>query len=194
MNLIHNQLKGFLVITALMLGSAFASAQSLIYYIDDRPQDYTYQNALRSVGLQWDVQFVPFGNDVSLDDAIANNEKVSEILAKRTGFGETWYDSLYNQVQNTLEEHNAIRLLVGSHDVYKEFSKQLIEPILLVRRKKTWFGHHYRVYLVGIPKNTSNGFGQVAEYKVVLKKNKVKLKSSKNEPIPFEIPENGIKR
>jgi|GEM_PF-4609578 len=194
MNLINNQLKSFLLITALMLGSAFASAQSLIYYTDDRPQDYTYQNALRSVGLQWDVQFLPFNNDVSLDDAIANNEKVSEILAKRTGFGEAWYDSLYVQVQNTLEKQNAIRALVGSHEVYKELANELVEPILLVRRKKTWFGQHHRVYLVGIPTNAANGYVQVAEYKVVLKKNKVKLKSSKSVPIPFEIPENGIKR
>jgi hypothetical protein len=177
---------------ALMLLSTIASAQSLLYYTDDRPGDYTYQNALRSVGIKWGIEFIPFSSEVSLDDAISNNNEVSNIVAERSGYGENWLDFLYSETEKTLEVHEAIRTLVRSVPSYQFVADQLLEPLILIQRKKTWFGRHYRVYVIGITKKDSKGFRQVAEYKVKPQKKKVILKSSGDAPLPFELPENGI--
>lgn len=181
-----------LLIPVLVLFSTVASAQSLLYYIDDRPGDYTYQNALRSVGMEWGIEFVPFNTEVSLDEALANNNRVSDILTNRSGYGESWLDSLYRETDKMLEVHDAIRSMVRSEPSYGSIADRLLEPIILIRRKNTWFGSHFRAYVVGMNKKDPKGFIQVAEYKVKLQKRKVKLKSSEREPLPFELPENGI--
>lgn len=179
----------------LNLSSVFG--QKYLYYLTGRPFNVEYNNAILAVGKEWNISFEYAGNDViemnGLEKINSHNDSVSKLIRTKTGHGENWLNILFSEVALEDEKQRLIRNWVQEDFFYTETEAKLIEPFLLIERKKCLFKVKSYVFIVGQLKNEEvKSFNSYGKYKVNEKKRSVKLVSKKIGKIPFSLPQNGI--
>lgn len=189
------------VLTILFLGiCALNYAQTkYTYYLTGRPFSVERNNAIRTVGLEWNILFTYAGNDVvetqGLESINKNNDSVSALVGTETKLGEEWLNTFYAQVDEEEKIQNKIRKEIKEQAHYKEMDRKMVETFLFFTKEKKWFHSLYTVYIVGLSRDqivmtyASHGSFSV---KVKKKKQIINLLDSSKGTLPFTLPQNGI--
>jgi hypothetical protein len=154
-------------------------------------------NALKTVGLSYQVTFTYSGSDVYDEDVLQkcerSNKRTNRFMTKRSGYGAAWMDSLMVRANHERILHDSLRTIVMRMPSFESSSKGLIEPILLVTANvENKQAIKYDLHLIGISENDDtrkwrrfamfsfNGHQAMPE------------KIPCSEDLPLVFPENGI--
>ncbi len=154
-----------------------------------RPQSFEYNNAERTVGKRWGIEFdyLAFdGVNFDLLDSITAQNQVTEakIAAKK---GANWNTVFRAEVETELKKQNDLRSQIMS-----QIQDQPPFPIMIHFEQSKWSRHKYKAYAFSLVISEETCYQVNQQYKVNLKTNKISLKSEKIKNLHFEYPENGI--
>lgn len=170
-------------------------AQKTTYYLVGRPFTIERNNAMQTVGGEWDICFQYLTQKEidakGLEKVAAYTDSVFKKIAKSSAFKENWYNEFIRQA--TEEEHtqNEIRLKVAREEQFKALTKGKTEVVILLEKEKKRFKKYYLVYIVTqIPE--AKGFEVVGKVEYRIKKKKLSWKKVSSACLPFELIQNAL--
>jgi hypothetical protein len=186
-----------LLVFICLLGFSGSYHAQFTYYLMGRPFSVERNNALLTVGKEWNIQIDYAGQDKielnGLEYFNKHNDSVSKLIGTKTKLGDEWLNSFYAEVDQEELEQNKIRTLIKEESSYKTTSGLLFQTFLLMEKRKCKKKSIYAIYLAGqLKSDESRIFYTHIIYKYNTRKQRLVKTRPSQTKLPFVLPQNGI--